>query len=73
MTGNVLIAGGEGGERKVDRERISRQNTLENSQIVHFTSLYINYCMSENIGTLFSAVLLGLKNANFYSFCLSFV
>lgn len=74
MTGNVLIAGGEGGwgKRKVGRERIARLNTLQNSQIVHFTSLYIN-CMSGNMEALFSAVLLGWKNANFYSFCFSFV
>ena len=74
MTGNVLIAGGEGGwgKRKVGRERIARLSTLQNSQIVHFTSLYIN-CMSENMEALFPAVLLGWKNANFYSFCLSFV
>lgn len=73
MTGNVLIAGGEGGgEGKVGRERIARLSTLQNSQIVHFTSLYIT-CMSENMGALFSAVLLGWKNANFYTFCSSFV
>ena len=67
MTGNVLIAGGEGGwgKRKVSRERIARLSTLQNSQIVHFTSLYIN-CMSENMEALFPAVLLGWKNANFY-------
>ena len=53
MTGNVLIAGGEGGwgKRKVGRERIGRLNTLQNSQIVHFTSLCIN-CMNENLGAL---------------------
>ena len=72
MTGNVLIAGGESGERMVDRERIARLNSLQNSQIVHFTSLYIN-CINVNMGALFSAVLLGWKNANLYSFCLSFV
>lgn len=74
MTGNALIAGGEGGggQGEVGRERIARLNTLQNSQIVHFTYLYIN-CMSKNMGALFSTVLLGWKNANFYSFCLSFV
>ena len=74
MTGNALIAGGEegGGQGEVGRERIARLNTLQNSQIVHFTSLYIN-CMSGNMEALFSAVLLGWKNANFYSFCFSFV
>ena len=72
MTGNISIAGGEGGKRKVDRERIARLNSLQNSQIVHFTSLYIN-CMNVNMGALYSAVLLGWKNANLYSFCLSFV
>ena len=73
ITGNVLIAGGEGGAgRKVGRERIARLNTLQNSQIVHFTLLYIN-CMNAIMGALFSAVLLGWKNVIFYSFCLSFV
>lgn len=61
-----------GGQGEVGRERIARLNTLQNSQIVHFTYLYIN-CMSKNMGALFSTVLLGWKNANFYSFCLSFV
>ena len=65
MTGNALIAGGERGEGEVGRERIARLSTLQNSQILHFTSLYIN-CMSENVEALFSAVLLGWKNANFY-------
>ena len=62
MTGNVLIAGGEGGwgKRKVGRERITRLNTLQNSQIVHFTSLYIN-CMSGNMEALFSRSPLGME------------
>ena len=73
MTGNVLIAGGEGGQGEVGRERIARLNTLQNSQIVHFTYLYIN-CMSENMGALFSCSPLGMEKCQLvlvlFVFCL---